>query len=63
MSADKYPCIFSRQMETIVYISPSFSNFSNSHYLSTLQCIRIARGMYILITPWSQRVNKMAAFF
>ena len=21
MSADKYPCIFSRQMETIVYIS------------------------------------------
>ena len=26
MSADKYPSIFSRQMETIVYISPSFQN-------------------------------------
>ena len=25
MSADKYPCIFSRQMETIVYIFARFS--------------------------------------
>ena len=26
MSADKYPSIFSRQMEAIVYISPNFQN-------------------------------------
>ena len=26
MSADQYPRIFSRQMETIVYISPNFQN-------------------------------------
>ena len=26
MSADKYPCIFSRQMATIVYIFPIFEN-------------------------------------
>ena len=26
MSADKYPCIFSRQMETIVYIYTIFFN-------------------------------------
>ena len=26
MSADKYPSIFSRQMETIVYIFPNFQN-------------------------------------
>ena len=24
MSADKYPCIFSRQMETIVYLLPKY---------------------------------------
>ena len=28
MSADKYSSIFSRQMETIVYISPNFQNGS-----------------------------------
>ena len=26
MSADKYPSIFSRQMEAIVYIFPNFQN-------------------------------------
>ena len=26
MSADKYPCVFSRQMEAIVYIFPNFQN-------------------------------------
>ena len=26
MSADKYPSIFSRQMETIVYVFPNFQN-------------------------------------
>ena len=26
MSADKYPCIFSRQMAAIVYIFPKFQN-------------------------------------
>ena len=27
MSADKYPSMFSRQMETIVYLFPNFQNF------------------------------------
>ena len=31
--------------------------FLNYHYLSALQCIKIVRRIYILITPGSQWVN------
>ena len=30
MSADKYPCIFSRQMETIVYLYHTYRQFSTT---------------------------------
>ena len=38
---------------------PLADNFVNSHHLSALQCIKIVRRIYILITPGSQRLKKL----
>ena len=41
MSADKYSCIFSRQMETIVYISPEFIHTP----FDTIKNLRVKPGL------------------
>ena len=59
MSADKYPSIFSRQMEAIVYIFPNFQNCAscekdlkdnkhNSLHLAPKYARIFVRGHYLL---------------
>ena len=51
MSADKYPCIFSRQMETIVYIS---------HSSALCPGISISTGklsMRVLVVCWDRQAS------
>ena len=64
MSADKYPGIFSRQMEAIVYIFPTFQNWArcekdlkddkqNSLHLGKKYARIFVRGHYLFLIAQS----------
>ena len=64
MSADKYPCIFSRQMATIVYIFPNFQNCArcekdlkdnkdNSRHLGRKYARMFVLGHYLFLVAHS----------
>ena len=36
---------------------PLVDDFLNSHYLSPCQSTKIVRRIYLLVTPWNDRVN------
>ena len=66
MSADKYPCIFSRQMATIVYIFPNFQNCArcekdlkdnkdNSRHLGRKYARMFVLGHYLFLVAHSFR--------
>ena len=59
MSKDKYPSIFSRQMETIVYIFPNFENCAccEIYFKDNKQnSFHVARKMCSDICPWTLSV-------
>ena len=53
---------YSREFGVISRHSPVVDNFLNSHYLSSLQSIKIVKRIYILITPGSERVKTVEVF-
>ena len=53
MSADKYPCIFSRQMATVVYIA-------NDNIANEIHRFTIDYGKFILINNYSPKWRWLA---
>ena len=57
MSADKYPCIFSRQMETIVYIVKNKAATERQISLSSYSPARYSNDVRILFFIPSPDIN------